>query len=49
MGEYKRKFGIYSAWNYELEIEDLNEMSAKGWQLINGGSFSHKYKRNIEI
>lgn len=49
MGEYKRKFGIYSAWNYELEIEDLNEMSAKGWQLINGGSFSHKYKRNTEI
>ena len=24
MGQYKRKFGIYSAWNYELEIEDLN-------------------------
>ena len=49
MGEYKRKFGIYSAWNYELEIEDLNEMSAKGWQLIHGGCFSHKYKRNTEL
>lgn len=50
MGEYKRKFGIYSAWNYELEIEDLNEMSAKGWQLIRGGGlFSNKYKKNTEI
>ena len=49
MGEYKRKFGIYSAWNYELEIEDLNEMSAKGWQLINGGCFTSRFKKNTEI
>ena len=50
MREYKRKFGIYSAWNYELEIEDLNEMSAKGWQLIQGSHiFSNKFKRNTEI
>ena len=49
MGEYKRKFGAYAAWNYELEIEDLNKMSAKGWQLINGGLFSSKFKRNTEL
>ena len=49
MGEYKRKFGIYSAWNYELEIEDLNEMSAKGWQLIKGGCFSNRFKKNTDI
>ena len=49
MGNYKRKFGIYSAWNYELEIQDLNEMSAQGWQLINGGCFSNKFKKNAEI
>ena len=49
MGEYKRKFGVYAAWNYELEIEDLNEMSAKGWQLIHGGCFSSKFKRNTEV
>lgn len=50
MGQYKRKFGFYSAWNYELEIEDLNEMSAKGWQLIKGGGlFSNKFKKNTEI
>ena len=49
MGKYKRKFGFYAAWNYELEIDDLNEMSAKGWQLINGGVFSNKFKKNKEI
>ena len=50
MGQYKRKFGIYSAWNYELEIEDLNRMSADGWQLIKGGGlFSNKFKRNTEL
>lgn len=49
MGEYKRKFGFYAAWNYELEIEDLNEMSAKGWQLINGGCFFSKFKKNPDI
>ena len=31
MGKYKRKFGVYAAWNYELEVEDLNKMSEKGW------------------
>lgn len=49
MGEYKRKFGFYAAWNHELEIDDLNEMSAKGWQLINGGVFSNRFKKNPEI
>ena len=49
MGNYKRKFGIYSAWNYELEIQELNEMSAQGWQLIDGGLFSNKFKKNTEI
>jgi len=49
MGEYKRKFGFYAAWNYELELDDLNEMSANGWQLINGGVFSNRFKKNTEI
>jgi hypothetical protein len=46
MGKYKRKFGIYAAWNYELEVEDLNKMSEQGWQLIKGGCFSNKFKKN---
>ena len=50
MGKYKRKFGFYSAWNYELEIEDLNKMSEQGWQLIRGGGlFSNKFKKNPDI
>lgn len=49
MGKYKRKFGIYAAWNYELEVEDLNAMSANGWQLIKGGCFSNKFKKNPDI
>ena len=49
MGKYKRKFGIYAAWNYELEVEDLNKMSEQGWQLIKGGCFSNKFKKNTEI
>jgi hypothetical protein len=49
MGEYRRKFGVYSAWNYELEVEDLNRMSEQGWQLIKGGCFSNKFKKNNEI
>lgn len=49
MGEYKRKFGIYAAWNYELEAEDLNKMSEKGWQLIKGGLFSNRFRKNTEV
>ncbi|MBQ8038670.1 MAG: DUF2812 domain-containing protein [Lachnospiraceae bacterium] len=49
MGKYKRKFGIYAAWNYELEVEDLNKMSERGWQLIKGGCFSNKFKKNPDI
>jgi len=49
MGEYKRKFGFYAAWNYELEIEDLNKMSDKGWHLIKGGCFFNKFKKNTEL
>lgn len=49
MGEYKRKFGVYAAWNYELEAEDLNKMSEQGWQLIKGGIFSNKFKKNTDI
>ncbi len=49
MGEYKRKFGIYAAWNYELETEELNKMSEQGWQLMKGGCFSSRFKKNTEV
>ncbi len=46
MKEYKRVWNVYSAWDYTREIEDLNKMSDKGWQLIKGGCFSNRYKKN---
>lgn len=47
--EYKRSHKAYFAWNYQKEIEDLNKESEKGWQLIEGGCFSSKFKRNQEL
>ena len=46
MKEYKRVWNVYSAWDYTREIEDLNKMSDNGWQLIKGGCFSNRYKKN---
>lgn len=49
MKRYKKKYNVYSAWNYEQEVLDLNAQSEKGWQLIKGKSFSHKYEYNPEV
>jgi hypothetical protein len=47
--QYKNSHKVYSAWNYQKEIEDLNKKSEQGWQLIHGGSFSSKFKRNSDV
>lgn len=47
--QYKTSYKMYSAWNYELEIEDLNKASKDGWQLVKGGSFSSRFKYNPDI
>ena len=49
MKRYKKKYNIYSAWNYEQEVLDLNAQSEKGWQLVKGKSFSHKYEYKPEV
>ena len=49
MKEYKRVWNVYSAWDYTREIEDLNKMSDNGWQLIKGGLFSNRYKKNDSL
>lgn len=36
---------MYSAWNYEKEIEDLNKLSEQGWQLVKGGLLHSKFKK----
>ena len=35
----KTVWKMYSAWNYEKEIEDLNRASEQGWNLVKGRSF----------
>lgn len=49
MKNYKTTHKMYSAWNYQREIEDLNRMSEQGWQLIEGGMFSSHFKRNSDV
>ena len=49
MKEYKRVWNVYAAWDYTREIEDLNKMSDNGWQLIKGGLFSNRYKKNDSL
>ncbi len=49
MNGTKRVFGVYSAWDYAREIEDLNRMSGKGWQLVKGGLLSNKFKKNDNV
>ena len=49
MENTKCVFGVYSAWDYAREIEDLNKMSGKGWQLVKGGLLANKYKKNDNV
>ena len=46
MKNIRTERAVYAAWDYELEIAHLNEMSEKGWQLIHGGCFHTKYERD---
>lgn len=47
--QYKTSHRVYTAWNYQKEIEDLNKASEQGWQLIKGGCFSSKFKWNPDV
>ena len=40
----KRTFKIFAAWDYEFEEKEYDRMSEKGWQLVNGSSFTQKYE-----
>ena len=40
---------MYSAWNYEKEIEDLNKLSEQGWQLVKGGLLHSKFKKESGV
>lgn len=47
--EYKYSFKIYSAWNYEKEVEDLNRASEEGWQLVRGYGLHSKFVKNEHV
>ena len=47
--EYKTSYNVYSAWNYQKEIEDLNAASEQGWQLVRGGCFHSRFVKNPDI
>ena len=40
----KRTFKTYAAWDYEFEAKEYDRMSAQGWQLVSGSSFTQKYE-----
>ena len=47
--QYKRSFSMYPAWSYQREIQVLNQQSEMGWQLIWGGNYIHRYKKNSDV
>ena len=49
MAEYKTTGYLNSAWNYEQEIEKLNEESQNGWQLVKGGAFANRFEKNPNV
>lgn len=46
MKKTRTEHNIFAAWDYELELEALNQKSSDGWQLIRGGCFYSKYERD---
>ena len=45
----RRSYKVYSAWNYQKEIEDLNRASEQGWQLVKGGCFHSTFVKNPDL
>ena len=46
---YKNSYKMYSAWNYQKEVEDLNKASEQGWQLVRGGCFHSRFVKNSNV
>ncbi len=43
------KYNMYAAWDYDKEEQALNEASKKGLQLVKGGCFHSKFRRDNSI
>ena len=46
MSDVKIMHKMYAVWDYELEVDELDEQSKLGWQLVHGGLFSRKYEKD---
>jgi uncharacterized membrane protein len=49
MGQLWKRHKVYAAWDYDIEEEDLNEYSKKGWQLLNGGCFTSTFEKDNTV
>lgn len=47
--EYKTRWKAYAAWEYRLELNDLNQASEQGWQLVRGGLLKSKFKKDDSV
>lgn len=43
MKKTRNSYKAYAAWEFDREIQDLEEQSKNGWQLIKGGCFHSKF------
>ena len=43
MKKTKTSYKAYAAWEFDREVQDLEERSRNGWQLIKGGCFHSKF------
>lgn len=43
------KITLYAAWEYDKEERDLNEASRRGLQLIKGGCFHSKFRKDSSV
>ena len=43
MKKTKNSYKAYAAWEFDREVQDLEERSRNGWQLIKGGCFHSKF------
>ena len=49
MKKTRTEHNVYAAWDYELELEALNQKSRDGWQLIKGGCFYSKFEHDDSV
>lgn len=49
MGKLKVSHKAYAAWDYEKELEELNQKSRDGWQLVKGGCFRSVFEQDNKV